>query len=107
MVHYEDKAGTWRQGLKQRPWRSAAYWLDSCGLLNLLFYTTQERLPRGGTVLSGLCSPTLNINQEMFHRCDYRPIWWDVFPTKILSSNFTLVCVKMTENQPTHPFIMK
>ena len=33
-----SRAGTWRQELMQRPWRSAAYWLVSPGLLTLLCY---------------------------------------------------------------------
>jgi hypothetical protein len=32
------RAGTWRQELRQRPWRDAAYWIASSGLLNLLSY---------------------------------------------------------------------
>jgi hypothetical protein len=31
-----NRAGTWRQELMQRPWRSAAYWLAQHGLLSLL-----------------------------------------------------------------------
>jgi hypothetical protein len=31
-----NRAGTWRQELMQRPWRSAAYWLAPHGLLSLL-----------------------------------------------------------------------
>lgn len=41
------KVGTWRQKLKQRPWRNAAYWLVSTGLSSLLSYTTQGHPPRG------------------------------------------------------------
>jgi hypothetical protein len=37
-----NRAGTWRQALMHRPWRSTAYWLASCGLLSLLSYGTQD-----------------------------------------------------------------
>jgi hypothetical protein len=33
----------------QRPWRGAAYWLASLGLLSLLSYRTQDYQPRDGT----------------------------------------------------------
>ena len=42
-----NKAGTWRQELMQRPWRSAAYWPAFPSLLSLDFLknTTQNHLP--------------------------------------------------------------
>jgi len=41
----EARAGTWRQELRQRTWRSAAYWLASNGLLRLFFFNRiQEHL---------------------------------------------------------------
>jgi hypothetical protein len=36
------RAGTWRQELMQRPWRGAAYWLASPGLLILPSCRTQD-----------------------------------------------------------------
>jgi hypothetical protein len=36
------RAGTWRQELMQRSWRSAAYWLTFHVLLGLLSYRTQN-----------------------------------------------------------------
>ena len=53
------RAETWRQELMQRPWRSAAYWLASPGLLSLLSYRTQGHQPRGGTTHNGLGPPHL------------------------------------------------
>jgi hypothetical protein len=44
-VHYEKKtgqelkAGTWRQELKQKPWRKIVYWLSLHSLLGLLSLT--------------------------------------------------------------------
>jgi hypothetical protein len=52
-----SRTGTWRQELMQRPWRDAAYWLASPGLLSLLSYTTQNYQPRDGTAHSGLSHP--------------------------------------------------
>jgi hypothetical protein len=49
-----SRAGTWRQELMQRPWRSTANWLPFHGLLNLLSYTTQDYQPRDGTTHHGL-----------------------------------------------------
>jgi hypothetical protein len=54
------RAGTWRQELMQRPWRGAAYWLASPGLLSLLFYRTHDYQPRDGTTHNGLGSLPLD-----------------------------------------------
>ena len=42
----QNRAGTWRQELVQRPWKSAAYWLTPHGQLSLLSYRTQNHQPR-------------------------------------------------------------
>lgn len=42
-----NRAGTWRQGLMQRPWSCALYFLVSHGLLSLLSYRIQNHKPRG------------------------------------------------------------
>jgi hypothetical protein len=53
-VHHQRKSGlelkqVRKQELMQRPWRDAAYWLASTGLLSLLFYRTQDYQPEDGT----------------------------------------------------------
>jgi hypothetical protein len=37
-VDYELKAGIWKQELKQKPWRNAAYWFTPHNLLSLFSY---------------------------------------------------------------------
>jgi hypothetical protein len=56
------RAGTWRQELMQRPWRGAAYWLASPGLLHLISYRIQDYQPRDGTTYNGLGPPPLITN---------------------------------------------
>lgn len=46
----ELKAGTWRQELKQRPYRNAAYRLARHGLLSQLGCTSHDHLPKGSTI---------------------------------------------------------
>ena len=48
----------------QRPWRGAAYWLASHGLLSLLSYRTYGCQPRDGIAHSGLPLFTLIIDCE-------------------------------------------
>jgi hypothetical protein len=42
-----------KQELMQRPWRDAAYWIASPGLLRLLSYRTQDHQPMHGTTHKG------------------------------------------------------
>lgn len=52
---------------------SEAYWPAPHGLLSLLSYTVQSRMPRGGTIHSELGSPT-SIAKKMPHRLAHRPV---------------------------------
>jgi hypothetical protein len=65
------RTGTWRQELMQRPWRGAAYWLASPGLLSLLSYRTQDYQPRDGTTHNGLGPPSLITNWENAFQLDF------------------------------------
>ena len=56
------RAGTWRQELMQRPWRSAAYWLASPGFLHLISYRTQDYQSRDSTTHNELGPPPLITN---------------------------------------------
>ena len=55
-----SRSGTWRQELTQKPWRDAAYWLASPGLLSSLSYRTQGYQSRDGTTHNGLGPPFLD-----------------------------------------------
>jgi hypothetical protein len=68
------RAGTWRQELMQRPWRGAAYWVASPGLLSLLSYRTQDHQPRMAPPTRGL--PLLTTNFENVLQLDIM----EVFP---------------------------
>lgn len=57
------RTGTWKQELKQKPQRGAAYGLVFPTLLSLLSYTSQDRLLWNGTAHSELDSPA-SINRE-------------------------------------------
>lgn len=52
-----------RQELKQKLWRSVAYWLAHPDLLVLLSYVSQDHLPKGDTAHSGLGPFTSITNQ--------------------------------------------
>lgn len=43
----EFMTGTWKQKLKQKPWRSSAHFCAPCGLFPLLSYAIQDHLHRG------------------------------------------------------------
>jgi hypothetical protein len=47
------RIGTWRIEMMQKPWRDAAYWIASPGLLSLLSYRTQDYQPSDGTTTMG------------------------------------------------------
>ena len=59
-----NMAESWRQELMQKPWRGAAYWLASHGLLSLLSYRTQDHQSRDGTINYELGPSPLMTNWE-------------------------------------------
>ena len=61
-----SRDGTWRKELMQRPWRGAAYWLASHGLLGLISYRTRNHQLRDGPTHDGLDSPQ-SITKKMAH----------------------------------------
>lgn len=56
-INYGRQGGTRRQESKQNQWRNTVYQFVAHGMLSLLFYITQEHLPR-------LEPPTPISNQE-------------------------------------------
>lgn len=78
----------------QRPWRSLAYWIAE----PVFFNSTQDHLPRSGTINSGLNPPISIINQEIAST-DIPTGQSDKsnFLVKGPSSQVTLVFVKMTQ----------
>ena len=68
----------WRQELKQRPWRSAASWLQ--GLLSYLSNTPQDHLSGDGSVHSRLSAPISTTDLENAPlTLAYRLVWWRPF----------------------------
>ena len=53
------------------PWKNAAYWLASHGLLSLLSYRTQDYQHRDGTTHNGLCLPPQITNLENVLQVDH------------------------------------
>jgi hypothetical protein len=71
-----DTAETWRQELMQRPWKGAAYWLASHGLLCWLSYSNQDHQPRHGPIHKGL-GPQLSITNKkmpLVGQCWHTPL---------------------------------
>ena len=48
----------------QRPWRGAAYWLTSPGLLSQVSYRTQDHQPQDGAIHTWQDPPPLITNLE-------------------------------------------
>jgi hypothetical protein len=90
------RAGTWRQELMQRPWRDAAYWLASPGLLSLLSDRTQDYQPGDGTTHNGFSHPL-----SLIEKMPYSWISWRHFLKggSFLCDNSSL-CQVDTHNQP-------
>lgn len=63
------KAGTWKQELKQKAWRSATTDLFSLACsAYLFFFTTQDHIPGVVIIHRKLGHPTSAINQTIDHR---------------------------------------
>jgi hypothetical protein len=86
-------AETWRQELMQRPWRGAAYWIASPGLISLFSCRTQDYHPRDNTTHNGLVPPLLIINGEI---CLTVGSHGGIFSTEAPFLVITPACVKLT-----------
>ena len=76
----------------QRPWRGASYWLAPHGLLSLLFYSTQDYQPMGGTTQRGLGSAHQSLIKKMPYKHAYSQVLWRHFLNggSLLSVNSSL-----------------
>lgn len=76
------RAGIWMQELKQRPWRSAVYWLAPQGLSSHFSYSIQDHLPRNGNAHSELDTPTsiTNHNNTPWTWLQANLSWESLFP---------------------------
>lgn len=82
-------------GLKQGPWRKAAYWLAPKAFF--FFYTSQGHLHRSSTAHSRLGPLWLIINKE-----NASQTYLQLSPNKVPSSQTSPVCIKLTKtNQST------
>lgn len=91
--------------LKQRPLRNTAYWFAPYGLVSSLSYIAQDRLPRGGTIRSGLAFSYQSLIEKMpTHMCLLVSLMGAVlhlrFPVFIISGDSSLVKLTKT-NQHT------
>lgn len=73
-VKAETQGRNLKVGTEWMPWRRAAYWFDSSGLLSYLSSTAQAHLTRNGTAHSGLGLPPCTINQQNACRHTHRPV---------------------------------
>lgn len=101
-------AGTWKQELRQKPWKKLVYWFAFQGLLSLLSYTTQDQCPSVGYIHSDLGTPSSRINEEN--------TWQTRLCTRIMkafssiegiSSEVTVACVNFINYQPGQQAMQK
>lgn len=97
LVHPEGKS--WQElnmkKWKQKPRRSAAYWIAPHDILSLHSYSTQDHQP--WWFYPQYFGPA-HINHESRkcpHGLAHRPVWAGIFSTEVPS---TLSCVKLTKN---------
>lgn len=74
----ELSAGSWRQALHQKPWRSVAYSFASPSILSLLSCTCQDPMPVDA--ISHINQQSKNFPTDFFHS----PIWWIQFHWHLL-----------------------
>lgn len=95
----EFKAGTWSQGLKQRPRRDAVYRLPTPPHRPPSWFVLYNpEPPTQGWHRPRALSPPTPIIKKMPYSCAYAPMWWGQFLIEGPSSRVTPVCVKLTNN---------
>lgn len=105
------RAGTWKQELKRRPWRSAASWLAHHGLLSL---SGGRHIGCEGHAcfivqLSGMsltvfqALPHQSLIKKMPYRLSYQQSWGIIFSVNIPSSQISSLCqIDKTSQPSTH-----
>lgn len=78
----------------ERPWKGAAYWLASLGLLSLFSYWTQDQQPRDATTHKGLGLLHWSLIEKMHYS-------WGISSTEAPSFLMTLTCIRLTEPAST------
>ena len=82
-----NRSETWRQELMQKPWRCAAYWLVSHGLLSLLSCRTQDHQPRMAPPTVGCVLP------RQLRKYLTGGAYEGIFSSEVPSFQITLACV--------------
>ena len=90
-VSVSGQAETWRQGLMQRPWKGAAYWLARHGLLSLLSYRTRTISPEMAPPTMGWALP----HQSLIKISPVAESYRGTFLIKVPSFQVTLACTKL------------
>lgn len=73
-VRVGTEAGTWRQGLKQKPGTNTTDCLALLGFPGLPSYVKQDQQSRRGTAHSGLDPPTSTVLSKVSRRFSHRSI---------------------------------
>ena len=109
-IHHEgnqdrnsNRAGIWKQELKQRPWRSVAYWIAPRGLLSLPSYRTQDHQPRMVPPTMGWAPPHQTLIRKMLSGLPSTQYNGGIFLTEI-PYDFSLyqVNIKLSSTQHIH-----
>lgn len=85
-----NRVGTWRQELRQMPWRNEGYWRVSQSLLSIIFI--EPRITIDSTTYNGMDLPIIH----QLRKCLTAGFYICILSTGIASFHITLVCVKLT-----------
>lgn len=92
----ELKAETWRQALKQRPWRKSAYWIALYGLLAQPAFLYNSIPSAKGMAPLTVGWAIQSLINKMLYRLAHGPVLQRHVFKWVPSSPMTLVCIKLT-----------